>query len=223
MAKAPIPGTVKTRLVPPLSDEQACELYCALLLDQLDNLTGLSEIDLYLAYTPADAAPLIENLAPTRFQCFPQRGVDLGARMGEVLAELWRRGHHRLVLIGSDLPVLRLEILREAFKYLDAPDRRAVLGPSQDGGYYLVGMNQAIPEIFSGMAWSHDRVLADSLVKLRELRINFALLPDWFDIDTMADLQRLRGLDDSIGSAIMKRTLDCVRRLRAVPDLSRFL
>jgi len=73
------------------------------------------------------------------------------------------------------------------------------------------------------MAWSHDRVLADSLVKLRELRINFALLPDWFDIDTMADLQRLRGLDDSIGSAIMKRTLDCVRRLRAVPDLSRFL
>ncbi len=94
--------------------------------------------------------------------------------MDEVFAELWRRGHHRLVLIGSDLPVLRLEILREAFKYLDAPDRRAVLGPSQDGGYYLVGMNQAIPEIFSGMTWSHDRVLADSLVKLRELCINFA-------------------------------------------------
>ncbi|HMF48459.1 MAG TPA: TIGR04282 family arsenosugar biosynthesis glycosyltransferase [Candidatus Saccharimonadales bacterium] len=223
MAKAPIPGTVKTRLVPPLSNEQACELYRALLLDQLDNLTGLSEIDLYLAYTPADAAPLIENLAPPGFQYFPQRGVDLGARMSNVLAELWRRGHHRLVLIGSDLPVLRLEILRDAFKYLDAPDRRAVLGPSQDGGYYLVGMNQAIPEIFSGMTWSHDGVLADSLVKLHELCINFALLPDWFDVDTMADIRRLRGLDGSIGSAIMKRTLDCVRRLRAMPNLSRFL
>jgi rSAM/selenodomain-associated transferase 1 len=223
MAKAPIPGTVKTRLVPPLSDEQACELYRALLLDQLDNLTGLSEIDLYLTYTPPDAAPLIENLSPPGFQYFAQRGVDLGARMGDVLAELWRRGHQRLVLIGSDLPVLRLEILRDAFKYLDAPDRRAVLGPSQDGGYYLVGMNQAIPEIFSGMTWSHDGVLADSLVKIRELCINFALLPDWFDVDTMADVQRLRGLEDSIGSAIMKRTLDCVRRLRAVPDLSRFL
>ena len=223
MAKAPIPGTVKTRLVPPLSDEQACELYCALLLDQLDNLTGLSEIDLYLAYTPAHAAPLIENLSPPGFQYFPQRGVDLGARMNEVFAELWRRGHHRLVLIGSDLPVLRLEILREAFKYLDAPERRAVLGPSQDGGYYLVGMNQAIPEIFSGMTWSHDRVLADSLVKLRELCIDFALLADWFDVDTMADLRRLRGLDGSVGSAMMKRTLDCVRRLRAVADLSRFV
>jgi rSAM/selenodomain-associated transferase 1 len=223
MAKAPIPGTVKTRLVPPLSDAQACELYRALLLDQLDNLTGLSELDLYLAYTPAHAAPLIESLSLPGFQYFPQRGVDLGARMNEVLAELWRRGHHRLVLIGSDLPVLRLEILREAFKYLDAPDRRAVLGPSQDGGYYLVGMNQAIPEIFSGMTWSHDRVLADSLVKLRELCINFALLPDWFDVDTMADIQRLRGLDGSIDSAMMKRTLECVRRLRAVPDLSRFL
>ena len=223
MAKAPIPGTVKTRLVPPLSDEQACELYCALLLDQLDNLTGLSEIDLYLAYTPAHAAPLIENLSPPGFQYFPQRGVDLGARMGDVFAELWRRGHHHLVLIGSDLPVLRLEILRDAFKYLDAPDRRAVLGPSQDGGYYLVGMNQAIPEIFSGMTWSHDGVLADSLVKLHELCIDFALLPDWFDVDTMADIQRLRGLDDPIGSAMMKRTLECVRRLRAVPDLSRFL
>jgi rSAM/selenodomain-associated transferase 1 len=223
MAKAPIPGTVKTRLVPPLSDEQACELYCALLLDQLDNLTGLSELDLYLAYTPAHAAPLIESLSPPGFQYFPQRGVDLGARMNEVFAELWRRGHHRLVLIGSDLPVLRLEILRDAFKYLDAPDRRAVLGPSQDGGYYLVGMNQAIPEIFSGMTWSHDGVLADSLVKLRELCIDFALLPDWFDVDTTADIQRLRGLDVPIGSAMMKRTLDCVRRLRAVPDLSRFL
>ena len=209
--------------MPPLSDEQACELYCALLLDQLDNLTGLSEIDLYLAYTPAHAAPLIENLSPPGFQYFPQRGVDLGARMNEVFAELWRRGHHRLVLIGSDLPVLRLEILREAFKYLDAPDRRAVLGPSQDGGYYLVGMNRAIPELFSGMTWSHDRVLADSLVKLRELCINFALLPDGFDVDTMADIQRLCGLDGSTGGAVMKRTLECVRRLRAMPDLSRFL
>ena len=58
-------------------------------------------------------------------------------------------------------------------------------------------MNQPIPEIFSGMTWSHDGVLADTLVKLRELCINFALLPEWFDVDTMADIQRLRGLDDS--------------------------
>jgi len=222
MAKAPIAGTVKTRLVPPLSGEQACELYRALLLDQLDNLTGLSEIDLYLAYTPADAAPLIENLAPPRFQCFPQRGVDLGPRMVGVLAELWHRRHHNLVLIGGDLPVLRLEILREAFAHLHAPDRRVVLGPSQDGGYYLVGMNQAIPEMFSGMTWSHDRVLADTIVRLRELRINFALLPDWFDVDTMADIRRLRGLDDSADSAVMKRTLDYLRRLTATPNLARF-
>ena len=79
MAKAPVPGTVKTRLAPPLSDEQACELYRALLLDQLDNLTGLSDVDLYVAFTPDDAAPLIESLAPPGFQCFPQRGADLGA------------------------------------------------------------------------------------------------------------------------------------------------
>jgi uncharacterized protein len=219
MAKAPIPGAVKTRLVPPLSGEQACELYGALLLDQLDHLTELSETDLYLAYTPADAGPMIGSLAPAAFRYFPQSGLDLGARMGNVLVELGRRGHRRLVLIGSDLPVLQLEILRDAFKYLDVPDRRAVLGPSRDGGYYLIGMNQAIPEIFAGMTWSHDRVLADSLAKLRELCIDFALLPNWFDVDTMADIQRLRALEDSIGSARMKRTRDCLRRLTAAANL----
>ena len=90
MAKAPIPGTVKTRLVPPLSDEQACELYCALLLDQLDNLTGLSEIDLYLAYSPAHAAPLIENLSPPGIGALAMTASAL-ARVGIEMFQARRR------------------------------------------------------------------------------------------------------------------------------------
>jgi len=211
MAKVPIPGTVKTRLTPPLSEEQACDLYRALLLDQLDNLTALSDVDLYIAFTPAGAAGFFENLAPPAFQCFPQRGAGLGARMDQVFSELRRRGHQNLVLIGADLPVLPLEILRRAFAELESS--QVMLGPSQDGGYYLVGMNRPTPEIFSGMTWSHDGVLAQTLAKLREGGIAFALLPQWFDIDTAADIERLRGLSDCAGQIAMRRTRSCLRQL----------
>lgn len=211
MAKVPIPGTVKTRLTPPLTEEQACDLYRALLLDQLDNLTALSDVDLYIAFTPADAAEFFADLAPPAFQCFPQRGADLGARMNEVFTELRRRGHQNLALIGADLPALPLEIFRRAFADLDSS--QVVLGPSQDGGYYLVGMSRPTPAIFSGMTWSHDEVLAQTVAKLREGGIAFALLPQWFDIDSAADVERLRGLSDCAGQIAMKRTRSCLRQL----------
>ncbi|MGH7873306.1 MAG: TIGR04282 family arsenosugar biosynthesis glycosyltransferase [Candidatus Binatia bacterium] len=221
MAKAPIPGMVKTRLTPPLSDLQACALYRALLLDQLDNLLGLSEIDLYVAFTPDDAAPLIESIVPPGFRCFAQRGANLGVRMNQVFAELWRRGHRHLVLIGSDLPTLQLQILRQAFAHLDVRDRQVVFGPSQDGGYYLVGTNRLIPEIFSGMSWSHDEVLAETLAKLRDLGIKVDLLAGGFDVDIIADVQRLHGASWA-EQAAGKRTQACLELLSALPQLSRF-
>src|SRR5262245_33905978 len=104
MAKAPVPGAVKTRLVPLPTPEQAAELYRALLLDQLEHLTALEGADLYVAFTPNEAKTLVEALVPPGYQCFAQRGGDLGERMHEALSELSRRGHRNLILIGSDLP-----------------------------------------------------------------------------------------------------------------------
>jgi rSAM/selenodomain-associated transferase 1 len=213
MAKAPIPGSVKTRMVPPLTHEQAAELFRVLLLDQLENLTALGEVDLYVAFTPVEAKALIKSIVPASFQCFHQRGDDLGERMHEVFAELWRRGHRNLVLIGSDLPVVPLVFLRDAFKVLERKDRQLVFGPSEDGGYYLVGMNQPTPEIFDGMSWSHDQVLAQTTEKVTRLGIDFRLLPGWFDLDTIKDLERLRVKADPAIRAAMRRTVDYLRQL----------
>jgi rSAM/selenodomain-associated transferase 1 len=207
MAKAPVPGAVKTRLVPPLTEEQAAELYQALLLDQLEHLSALDDAELYVAFTPDEAAGLIESLAPAGFHCFPQHGDDLGARMHEVFAELRRRGHRNSVIIGSDLPPVPLDTFHQAFAQLSADGKRVVLGPSRDGGYYLVGMNQPIPGIFAGMTWSHDRVLVQTTEKLADMGIAFGLLPAWFDIDTIADIERLGAIGDPAVRGAMKRTL----------------
>lgn len=213
MAKAPIAGLVKTRLVPPLGEEQAAELYRALLIDQLEHLTALSSADLYVAFTPGEASRMIENLAPARYHCFSQRGNDLGERMREVLAELRRRGHRNAILLGSDLPPVPLTVLHQAFNRLSEDGKRVVLGPSQDGGYYLVGMNQPIPEVFFGMTWGHQRVLADTTKKLRQLGIEFCLLPEWFDVDTAEDIARLRAIGHPLTRAAMKRTLACLEQI----------
>lgn len=216
MAKAPIAGLVKTRLVPPLGEEQATELYRALLIDQLEHLTALSIADLYVAFTPGEASRMIENLAPDPYRCFPQAGSDLGDRMQEVLAEMRRRGHRNAIVLGSDLPPVPLTTLHEAFKRLSADTKRVVLGPSQDGGYYLIGMNQRIPEIFLGMSWSHQRVLADTIEKLRQLGIEFCLLSEWFDVDTAEDIARLRAIGDPLTRAGMKKTLACLEQIVGV-------
>ena len=213
MAKAPVPGSVKTRMVPPLTQEEAAALYRAILRDQLEHLTRLAAIDLYVAFTPDDAAVLMKSIVPAAFECFPQRGEDLGERMQEIFVELWRRGHRNLVLIGSDVPGVPLDFFRETYSALNCDEKRVVFGPSQDGGYYLVGMNQPTPEIFDGMTWSHDRVLVQTTEKLTRLGIAVKLLPTWFDIDTIEDLKRLQTISQPAVRDAMKRTLDYLRQL----------
>jgi rSAM/selenodomain-associated transferase 1 len=216
MAKAPVPGTVKTRLVPPLTHEQAAELYRALLLDQLEHLSAFNAAELYVAFTPDEAAGLIKSLAPAGFHCFPQRGADLGARMNEVFAELRRRGHRSSVIIGSDLPPVPLDTFVQAFAQLSADGKRVVLAPTRDGGYYLVGMNQPVPEIFSGITWSDKGVLKATIDRLTQRGIDFGLLPEWFDVDTVEDLEHLRAISDLSVRDSMPRTLAGLLRIDGI-------
>jgi hypothetical protein len=211
MAKAPIPGTVKTRLVPPFTAEQAAELSGALLADLLDHVQGLGGAERYLFFTPDHAASLMGGLAGAKFQLLPQRGAELGARMQAVFADLWARGHRKIVLIGGDLPVLPLTCLEQAFAWLDTSAPRVVLGPSRDGGFYLVGMNRLCADIFAGMTWSHSQVLGDTLEKIKSQNAEALQLPLWFDVDTPADLVRLRQL--IVSGENMKNTVGVLRRL----------
>jgi rSAM/selenodomain-associated transferase 1 len=215
MAKAPDAGMVKTRLVPPLTITQAAELYRALLLDQLDHLATLPAVDLYVSYTPAAASALFEGLVPREYRCFPQPSGDLGARMEHCCAELWRRGHSSAILLGSDLPPVPAGIIKQACSSLAPAKSRVVLGPSRDGGYYLIGLNQPTPEIFRGMIWSQPRVLSETLERLFRLGIEAYILPEWFDVDTAEDLDRLYRINEPAVRAAMGRTrawLDSVNR-----------
>jgi rSAM/selenodomain-associated transferase 1 len=214
MAKAPLAGQVKTRLMPALSAEEAAALARALLLDQLVHLSAMANTDVYLAFTPSSERKVFQALAPAGICLFPQAGDDLGARMTHVFDTLYARGHRCMVLIGGDLAPVPLEILADAFALLDCAAERVVLGPSRDGGYYLVGCNKPAPEIFMDMTWSHDKVLAQTVAKLTQLPMDLKLLPCWFDVDTAEDLRHLQMLADPALRRALSNTLPLLRRLR---------
>ncbi len=217
MAKAPVAGTVKTRLVPPLTSTQAAEVCRALLSDQFDHLRNFAGAERYLFYTPADAEKSLSELAGTDYIYLAQSGDDLGARMHQAFVDLSRLGHRNIVLIGSDLPALPLTILEQAFRPLAHAEPRVVLGPSADGGYYLVGMHRPTPEIFVNMTWSHDRVFADTTARLDALNLSYDVLPAWFDVDVADDFQRLWQLPTSELRTALRRTVACLKKLGFVP------
>ena len=213
MAKAPLPGQVKTRLQPSLTAEEAAALSRSLLVDQLNHLQELATTDFYLAFAPDDAQCLMEKLAPSCFHLFPQQGDDLGGRMAAVFEGLFQMGHRSIVLIGGDLPPVPLRFFNQAYAFLESSEKRVVLGPSRDGGYYLVGSNRRTPEIFQDMSWSHSEVLKETQNRLASLRVAYCLLPPWFDIDTVDDLRYLESFSDKALKEAMTNTLPLLQRL----------
>jgi len=213
MAKAPVAWQVKTRLLSSFTAEEAAELSRSLLMDQLNHLKALDTADFYLAFAPDDVQLLMEKLAPPCFHLFPQQGDDLGARMAAVFERLFQMGHKNIVLIGGDLPPVPLGFFDQAYALLGAPNKRVVLGPSRDGGYYLVGSNRPTPEIFQGMSWSHSEVLTETRNKLASLKVDYHLLSPWFDIDTVDDLRHLESVSDNALKQAMPNTLLLLQRL----------
>lgn len=205
MAKAPVAGKVKTRLTPFLSSKGAAELYRCLLLDLLESLRSFREADLFIAFTPVEAASFFKEIAG--FACFPQQGQDLGERMNHAFMELSNKGYRNIVLVASDLPVFPARFLEDAFAILEGPEENSViLGPSRDGGYYLIGMSRLINEIFHGIPWSSESVLPATIEKLASLGIQICLAPRWFDIDTLADLRDMEAHVRHHGAAPQPRT-----------------
>jgi uncharacterized protein len=188
-AKVPAPGAVKTRLCPPLMPAQAADLYAAMLTDALVAYAGLGVA--VRLYTPPADAVMPEGIVPGGVSHHTQQGADLGARMLRAFLETFAADAHRAVVIGTDHPTLPLAFVRLAFEELSSP-RAVTLGPSDDGGYYLLGMRDLQPALFAGMAYSHDRVLADTLDRAAAADLDVTLLPRWYDVDDAAGLARLR-------------------------------
>ena len=191
LTKTPQPGQSKTRLVPPLSYAEAADLARALLLDQLENLARFDAARLFIAFTPENAAGFFESFIAQGFTSFAQRGGSLGERMSHAFEHLFASNFENIILVGSDLPTLPARLFQQAYAWLEK-SVDVVLGPSVDGGYYLIGMNRMITAIFDDIRWSSAAVLSQTIQKLEDLGVKHRLLSEWYDIDTVKDLERLQ-------------------------------
>ena len=213
-AKVPEPGRVKTRLCPPLSPDEAAALYDAFLRDALDRYAALGAapggpaVRLYLG----GAAREPEGLVPDGVSVHPQRGRGLGERMLRAFVETFAAGHGRAVVVGTDHPTLPDAFFALAFEALDDP-MTAVLGPSDDGGYYLLGLNEVTADLFD-MDYSHPAVFDDTLDRVMDNDLTPVVLPAHYDVDDGAALDRLvaewRG-----GAAVGPRTARVLQTLTA--------
>jgi rSAM/selenodomain-associated transferase 1 len=194
-AKAPIPGQVKTRLCPPLTPDEAATLHGSFVLDTLERTKAavatfrLPAVRL-LACAPSSTHVFFKIMEERHgVRLLDQEGKDLGERMHEAFRTCFAEGFTRVVLVGTDVPSLPLNHYRDAFEALATHD--LVLGPAQDGGYYLVGLTRPAAELFQDIPWSGDRVLTMTRDRADKAGLRTALLPVWRDIDTIDDVRAL--------------------------------
>ena len=208
-ARAPSAGGTKTRLIPALGPDGAADLYRCFLLDTLANLQGVDAEVVVAAAEKGDSqtvASLAEEICPGA-ELIVQSGADLGERIANSVRQVLSRGHPRVAVIGTDSPSLPSRLVGEALDL--AAERDLVLGPSFDGGYYLIGLRSLVPALFEGIAWGSDSVLCDTLARARDQRLSVALLEPWYDVDTPGNLEHLR--DHLAKQALSSRPICCPR------------
>jgi uncharacterized protein len=194
MAKAPRVGEAKTRLVPPLSPAEAAGLSACFISDAAENIARAAKqtaIEGYIAYSPPGAESEFAPLLADGTRLLPSPRVGLGLSLYDAAKSLLDVGYGSVCLINSDSPTLPTAILVDAARALSAPDDRVVLGPAEDGGYYLIGLKQPHAGLFHGIAWSTNAVFAQTVVRAREIALEPIVLPTWYDVDDAESLHRL--------------------------------
>lgn len=208
-AKVPQPGKVKTRLTSLVSPAEAADLYEAFLSDALASYLQL-EVDVHLYFGPSERA-VPAHLQPEGISLHEQKGAGLGPRMAAAFAERFVAGYSQCVIIGTDHPTLPVAFVMQAFGVLDEP-ASIVIGPSEDGGYYLLGMNSFYPQLFDGMAYSHADVFHQTLDRASGTGATIHVLPPWYDVDEPEALQRLIG-DIATSNLSLPRTRKVLSQL----------
>ncbi|NJO23577.1 MAG: glycosyltransferase [Sphingomonadales bacterium] len=194
MAKASIPGKTKTRLVPPLTVDEAATLNTVFLRDAADTILSaatFANISGWMAYAPAGTEMFFRTHLPQSIGLLETVAPSLGECLLHAAATLLRAGHGAACLLNSDSPTLPAGYLVTAATALAAPGDRIVLGPSTDGGYYLIGMKHAHPGLFQDIDWSTDQVFAQTLARAEALSLAVFQLPTWYDVDNAESLQTL--------------------------------
>jgi uncharacterized protein len=207
MAKASVAGTVKTRLVPPLSHEEAADFNTSCLADVAANIMAAgaqTPIQGFAAYDPLGSEQFFRDLLPDGFKLLPPKERTLGRSLLHAVRDLLAAGYASVCLVNADSPTLPTDLLVRAVRSLTEPGDRVVLGPAADGGYYLIGLKRFHPRLFEAIDWSTERVYRQTLMRADEIGLPVAALAEWYDVDdasTFAILVRelLAGFEAATG------------------------
>jgi hypothetical protein len=194
MAKAPRSGKVKTRLAPPLTLDQSAAINICFLQDTTENIAAVaasSKAAGIISYTPIGEEALFDNLLPADFALIPQRGEGFGERLLATAEDLLACGYGSVCLIDSDSPTVPAAAFEQAIAELKKPGDRIILGPSHDGGYYLIGLKRAHSELFANITWSTSTVFAETVAAANDANLETVILPLWYDVDDAATLNLL--------------------------------
>ena len=231
MAKAPRPGHSKTRLSPPLTPDEASDMSAAFLRDITENIhlaSQQADIAGYIAYAPAGLEGLFDGILAPGTQLLladgtgdmPEGVQGFGRSLLHATRALFARGHSAVCVLNSDSPTLPTACLVQAAQSVLGGDR-VVLGPAEDGGYYLLGMTALHEQLYAGITWSTERVAAQTRAAAAKIGLPPDELPEWYDVDDRAALGRLiADLDAGTGfaapaTAALVRTLHLRERLAA--------
>lgn len=194
MAKESRPGACKTRLIPWLSGEEAAAVNTCFLRDIAGNIAAaarLAPIEGCAAYAPLGSEAFFRAILPPGFRLYAPDATGIGPSLLQSARDLLGRGYEAVCLVNADSPTLPTRYLVEAARRLAAPGDRAVLGPSVDGGYYLIGLKRFHEHLFRDIDWSTERVLTQTLARAAEIGLEVELLPSWYDVDEPPLFQRL--------------------------------
>ncbi len=185
--KLPRAGEVKTRLGKSIGMDEAADIYKQFAEHAFTLADAMQSggVNIYVFFSPGADANQIARWVGRDFQFFEQKGVTLGDRMKHAFDKTFFDGARRAVIIGTDVPELDVSTIHTAFALLNTSD--IVLGPSTDGGYYLLGKKPPLRDLFEGVEWSTGKVLIQTLDRLTSLQLSYSLLPEFADVDTEED------------------------------------
>jgi rSAM/selenodomain-associated transferase 1 len=229
MAKASVPGRTKTRLTPPLSPVEAAAFNTAFLKDVSANLAAAGRcaaVHGYMAYGPPGAQQFFVDHLPAEIGLIEAWFPNFGDCLFKAIGGLFEVGHDSAVVLNSDSPTLPTSLLVETAEVLARPGDRAVLGPSTDGGYYLLGIKQAYRRLFDDIDWSTEWVARQTLDRANEIGLDVHYLPAWYDVDDSQSLRQLHvelfeggSLDPLLTPFAAPNSADLMRELMETTDL----
>ena len=188
-ARDPVEGQVKTRLSSLLDPSTIVSLYRQFLRDSIEKICAVPDADPFIGIATDPQTGYFDEVSRDHVvRLFVQKGENLGERMRQAFADRFKEGYERVVIIGSDSPTLPVSYITQALQ----SEKEVVIGPSTDGGYYLVGMRGKVTDIFKRVAWGTDSVLSETLHALKDQQAEAELLPVWYDVDLPGDLYFLK-------------------------------